>query len=214
MKQELQRIYLKYKKQVVPTIIVSAILFILLRIIFPQLGEISEKEQEIELLITENENLQHTVNTLTNFNSAGAEQDIDLVTSALPTSKDISIIFSAITEIAAEAQVNVTDFSLTVGGLYGRAIEGANIKGVPSLDVTVRFESADPRNYILLAEIIQRKLPLVEIKSIDTASSRGLFELSFFYKPIDLTLLSKNAIVKPLSQAEMNTLTQLREWNQ
>ena len=214
MKNELLRIYLKYKKQIVPIFLISVSFFIIFRIILPSTSQIAEANQEIETSERDVADLRATLTTLTNLNDAETEGNIDVVKKALPDSKDISIIFSAITGVASEANVTVSDFSLTVGGLYGRAAgTSATTTNVPSLEVTVRFESTDPKNFIVLSDSLQSRLPLVEIKSVDISSSRALYELGFFYKPVDLTLLSKRAKVEPLSQADLNLLNEIKTWD-
>lgn len=214
MKNELLRIYLKYKKQIVPIVLISVSFFIIFRIILPTTTEISEANQEIESKEREAEELQATLDTLSSLNDSETEGNIEVVTKALPDSKDISIIFSAITGVASEANVTVSDFSLTVGGLYGRAAgTNTNTTSVPSLEVTVRFESTDPKNFIALSDNLQKRLPLVEIKTVDISSTRALYELGFFYKPVDLALLSKSAKIEPLTQADLNLLNELKTWD-
>ena len=214
MKQELTRIYLKYKKQLVPTILVSASLFILLRIIFPQITELSETGQEIERVQREIEDLNATLSTVSAFNSVEGEGNIALTTKALPNSKDISVIFSLLTGVASESNVEIRDFSLTIGGLYGRAAAGTGARGVPVVDVKVRFEAPGSQTFVALAEDIQTRLPLVEIQNVEISGNQGTFELGFYYKPIDLAALAKQGNVRPLTQADLNLINQLRTWDE
>lgn len=213
MKKEFDEFYKKYKKQILPVGLFCLAIFIIFRVILPQLTSIGDSNQIISQKTSEAETLQNTLSILTNSNADEVSSDQKLVMQALPNSKDITLIFSALSSAAAASNVELKEFSLKIGGLYGRAanIATGGVKGVPAVDVIARVEAPDGESMVLFSNELQKRLPLSEIKKIDASSNLGTFDISFYYKTSDLALLSKQDKLTPLNQADLNLLNQLRE---
>lgn len=214
MRSILKLYYLKYKKQIFPTLLISLSFFIVFRVIIPQFASISESNQIISDKSRETNTLKETLNIISVLNEANASSNLSATTKALPTAKDITVIFSALTSAASISEVDLKEFSLKVGGLYGRAARGAGTRGAPMIEVVARITSSDPENFVKYAGALQARLPLSEIKSIDVNGNIGTYELGFYYKPLDLTLVSKQDKVTPLNQNDLNLINQLKEWDQ
>lgn len=211
--KELVEIYKKYKQQILPLAFMLFSIFILFRVIIPQFSTISETNN---LIISKKEELSVLNNSLKIIESADRDQvarDFGISTTALPTAKDIVKIFSALTSATAKSDTELKEFSLKIGGLYGKIIENTSqVIGAPDVAVVANVQSENPANFIEFARELSKTLPLSEIKKINTTGNLGVYEISFYYKPLDLTLVSKSDKVQELSQADKNLLNELSGW--
>jgi hypothetical protein len=212
MKTVFKFYYQKYKKQLLPVVLFSLCFFIIFRVIIPQLSSISESNQIISDRSKELETLTQTLEILSSLNQDQASSNLSTATSALPTKKDIAVIFSALSSAASASETELREFSLKVGGLYGRAERGSGVKGVPLIDVVARITSAEASGYVNFTTELQERLPLSEVKSVDVNENAGTYELGFYYKPLDLTLVAKQDKVVPLTQKDLNLMSQLETW--
>ncbi|KKQ96894.1 MAG: hypothetical protein A3C27_00525 [Candidatus Levybacteria bacterium RIFCSPHIGHO2_02_FULL_39_36] len=209
----LKKYYIKYKKQILPLIFLSLSFFLIFRVILPQISAISESNQLISSKTSQIDTLQKTLSVVSSQNDSLTEEQLGTATKALPGIKDIVIIFEALTSAAGASRTELREFSLKVGGVYGRAAKVTGfVKGVPSISVTTRI-SGDPLGLIRFSKEAQERLPLAEVKTVDTNKDTGTFEIDFFYKPYDITAIAKSDKVSPLTQADLNLLSQLKEWD-
>lgn len=212
MKSFLSIYYPKYKKQLMALVFLLLSLFTIFRVIIPQMLSISESnnilnEQKREVL-----ELKETLSVVSSETDQGPLY-AQTVTAALPRSKDVSIIFSALNSAASTSGTELREFSLEVGGLYGRAAATGGSSGIPAIEVIARLAAVDPRNFIDFAKHLEQSLPLSSVRSIDINGSQANFSIAFYYKVLDLSRISKQGKVVPLSQADRNLLNQLADWD-
>lgn len=215
MKKDLTPVqyYAKYKKIILPASFFILALFLVIGVVIPQFSTISKVTQDISEKKIDVDRLQAS---LTNISNQGNLQpDLDLVNRALPTSKNITSIFNALVSSANDSGVDVKDFSLKVGGVYGRAekIPQGGVSGVPSIDVIVRVEGTST-SIIDFAKQVQTKLPIAEVAKVDAAGGVASFQISFFYKPQDLSALSRQETILPLTTSQNKTLQELKNWDE
>ncbi len=213
--KDFKNFYIKYKNFLVPSVFAFLTFFIIFKVIMPQLSSISATKQEIATKTEDIDSLQQTLSTISNQNQSELTDNLDVATRALPTNKNVAVIFDALSSASEASGAELKEFSLKVGGVYGRAekVEQTGVKGVPSLQVVVRVSSPDPRNAVKFTQEVQSRLPLVEVKSLDTTGDIATVVLTFFYKPLDLTQIVKQEKVAPLSASDTKLLDQLKSWN-
>ena len=214
MKEKLSIIYVKHKRQIIPVVFIGLSFFIIFGIIIPQGSSISEANKTISAKQQEVDSLAQTLKLLSSLNENEVSSNLSTTTKALPTAKDISLIFTALTSAAAASETNIRDFSLKIGRLYGKAEEANTTLGVPEVEVIVRVSASSSSGFVSFSNEMQKRLPLSEIKKIDTNGIDGAYELSFYYKPHDISKISSQTTVAPLSQSDLNLINQLREWEQ
>ncbi len=212
--KELQGYYLKYKKQILPIAFIMLSVFIIFAVIMPQISSISDTKAEVQDQTDEFNTLSETLRTVSTVTQADTESNLQLANRALPNTKDISIIFTALNSAATESDAELRDFSLKIGGLFGKAEKTAGVKGIPSIDVIANIYSATPSSFVKFSQKVQAKLPLSEVKKIDISGDKAKFELSFYYKPYDLAALARKGTVAPLSTADQNLLNQIMQWGE
>lgn len=206
--------YSKYKQYILPLILFCVSFFIIFKVFLPELSSISEEKRVIEAKKMEIETLQKTYETLSGQDDTEIDDDLKIATSALPASKDPSAIFQAMVSAAAKSNVELKQFSFKVGSIYGKQAQSfsSDKTGIPFLTVLIRISSTDAQNFIRFASEIQKSVPIAEVKNINMQGSSGTLEVNFYYKPYDLTVLTKQNKIIPLTPAEEKILEQLREW--
>lgn len=214
MKQKLFQIYTKYKKQIFPLALLLLSLFIAFRVIFPQFISISETNSVIKDKKQELETLNNSIRVLEATSGDAVSEDLAILTDALPTSKDITKIFGALSSAASASNTELNEFSLKIGGVLGKEVSLADATaiGVPQVSVVAKVSSSDTLSLIQFGQKLDQTLPLSEIKQIDAVGNLGTFEIKFYYKPLDLNIVSRKDKITPLTQADRNLLNQLAEW--
>lgn len=197
----------------------AALLFfavvILVFVIIPQISsvgatgaELSEKREKVAKLTA-------SLTTVQNANDEQVNDNLTTATTALPTSKDIVLIFSALTSAASDAGVGLVDFSLQAGGVFGRAAEidaTGGVSGVPAITVDVQT-TGDAKDVASFIRSVQQTLPLSEVKVVSSDDAGTHLKVSFFYKPLDKSVNNEREVT-PLTQADLNLINQLKSWNQ
>lgn len=215
MKKDLKQSYVKYKKQLTPIIFLALSLFIIFGVIVPQLSAVSESSRQIQNNAKDVEELKKTLSVVASQNEADLTSDLSTSLKALPHSKDITLIFGALSSSAASSQIQLREFSLEVGGLFGGAqASSVNIKGSPSVNVIARVSAGNPFILIKFSNEIQKRLPLAQVTQIDANEALATFNISFYYKPLDLTLISREPNAAPLTQADSDLINKLKEWDE
>ncbi len=213
MKYKIPEIIIKHKKILTPLLFIVLGIFVLLFIIIPQFSTISDLNNQVA---AENDK----VNTLKNSLQVVSSQDdqdlnakVGIATDALPTAKDVSRIFSALSQASDASQTVLGEFSLNVGAIYGRAqqLEG-KIQGTPSITVNVRVEGNGARELSDFAKDLQKALPLSEIRQMGISDNSASYQINFFYKPVDLSVISKQDKVVLPNQNAVNLLNELKTW--
>lgn len=208
------KIYLhKYKKFLFPGGMGIASFFVLFIIIIPQFQEIGKLNKEIDSKKMNVKNLEESLETISKTGEETVDSDLTTVTTALPSAKDISLVFTVLTSASSLAEVDLTGFSLKVGGVYGGAKDlSASVTGFPllSVDVTVKAPSKENLTEFLVA--LNNKLPLSEVKKISSTDDVSTLELNFYYKPYDLAILANQDKISPMSLSEKKLLEELRDW--
>jgi hypothetical protein len=214
MKAELYQTYTKYKQQILPLLLAILSIFIVLRVILPQISSISETNSLIESKQQELNTLLSSLRVLETTPDDTLENDFAIAGSALPISKDVSRLVEAMNSAARASNTKLGEFSFKIGGVFGKENASGETSdiGVPQASVVTRVSSDDPYSLILFAEKLSQTLPLSEIRKIDTVGNTGVFEVEFYYKPVDVNLISRTDRVLPLNQNDRNLLNQLKEW--
>lgn len=202
----------KYKENIITASYVLASLLLIVFVILPQFSTLSvnnakvaEKEENVKKLLLSSQ----TVATLSRGDIAS---DLSTVTAALPEGKDIIILYNAISDAARRANVDITSFSLKVGGVFGGREENAArpLAGFPSVEVVAHVTSHDYRNVLAFLQYLYDAFPIAEVTKVNLVDTESIFDVNFYYKPYDLASLSRQNIIQPLSVSDSNLLTKLR----
>lgn len=214
--QELQRIYNKRKRQLLPIIFGFCAFFVLFRIILPQWSDIQDVKQLLNSKEASVNAKQASVTLLNSIPQNEVDSNYQLVTTALPIQKDIILIYSELNDAATKTGVTLGGFSLKVGSIYSASKKvskaQSSIAGIPLLNMLVTV-TGPSENVKQFADTLYESIPLVEIKSVDISKSDARYDVNFYFKPIELLPDNVAATpLAPLSKGENSQLQQLKSW--
>jgi hypothetical protein len=171
-------------------------------------SEVSDASSRVQVL-------KGSYNAISSQNDAELDSKVGIALEALPTTKDITKIFSALNSAASSSDTSLREFSLKVGGVHGKGAEvPADLPSAPSLEVLARVEGNDTRSLSAFSTALERKFPLAEVSKIDSSGNAASFQISFFYKPVNLTILAKKDKISPLSPEDTEFLNKLSSDNE
>lgn len=209
----LLRLYIrKYRSNFLPVSLFLLSLFIIYRIIFPQLTTISRVRQDISGAEARVNDLSTSLATLRSLTDADIEEKFKKVNSALPANKDIVTIFTTMTSVASDTDVEVESFTINVGDVYkknkdqGEQVPAAVQTVAPALDIQLGVEASSYENVVQFSNKLQNSLPLSEVKSVSAVNNNGQYKISFFYKPYQVEDLEVQKVIQPLSATEQKQL--------
>ncbi|PIT89381.1 MAG: hypothetical protein COU27_00600 [Candidatus Levybacteria bacterium CG10_big_fil_rev_8_21_14_0_10_36_7] len=208
-------IYIKKNKEyIIPLILLLSSFFIVIFIIFPQFSSISDLTRQLDAKKTSLEELGVGLTFLNSLNEDALDSDFSTAIEALPGSKEISQIFSALSASSLESGADLIGFSLKVGDVYSSEskVQPTVVGGVPGLNVLVKVSADNASQIVNFGKEVQQKLPLAEVKALDIALNQGSYEINFYYKAYNLAAISKQDKIAPLSKEERDLLDKLREW--
>ncbi len=214
--KELDLLYRKHKKQIVPLVFGFAAVFVVFRIILPQWSDITEVQQ---LLTSKGEVVkakQETVDLLNSLPQENVNTNYSVATTALPPQKDIVLLFSELNDASARADVKLGGFTVKVGGVYSATNTNKDtdksINGIPYLNIliSVSGQSDALRKF---ADVMYKSMPIVEIKNIDIAKNDARYDVNFYFRPIALKAAkSDSTALTNLTPLQISQLKELNSW--
>ncbi|HVZ11774.1 MAG TPA: hypothetical protein VG965_01970 [Patescibacteria group bacterium] len=213
--KKLKILLARYKRFLLPMGVSIASVVIVLFVIFPQINSISQKMSDISEQTKKVESLRQSYSIITQSDDSALDNGVQVTTSALPTAKNIPLIFNGLSEAASSSNTTLTDFSINVGGIYGRAANFTQegLIGAPTVEVVARVDGIDPKNTIQFAKSLVSKLPLSQINKIDISGSSAVYNISFFFKPYNSSGSTSVDSLAPVSQQDFNFINQLNTGN-
>lgn len=214
--KELEKIYRKRKKQVLPLALTFAGFFILFRIVVPQWTDIVDAQDLVSKKKESITSKQQNIQFLNSIPDAKIENDFNTVTTALPTQKDIILIYTELVDAAARANVVLGGFSVNLGGIYStekvREKTKESIIGIPIINILISVSG--PTNSLKrFADELYQSIPLLEIVGVNMSESEARYDVNFFYKPISVRPQSAtNATLESLTRQETERISQLNTW--
>lgn len=215
--KELEKIYRKRKKQLLPLALIFAGFFILFRIVLPQWTDIVDAQ---DLVTKKQESIaskQQNIQFLNSIPDEKIENDFSTVTTALPAQKDIILIYTELIDAAARSDVVLGGFSVNLGGVYSteevQERKKESILGVPIINILV--SASGPTNSLKrFADELYQSIPLLEIVGVNMSESEARFDVNFFYKPITVRppQSATNTTLESLTQQETERVSQLETW--
>ena len=216
--KELEKIYRKRKRQLLPLIFGFASFFVIFRVVMPQWNDI----QDVQSLLTTKgatvDAKEASVTTLNSLPQETVDENYSVATTALPIQKDVVLIYTELNSASNKANVKLGGFSIKVGGIYSAITEKSSpkieraVNGIPYLNILVNVTGTNV-NLRKFAEVLYKSIPLVDIKSIDIAKNDARLDVNFYYKPIAIKPSNADTnAVKNLSAVELSQLNTLKTW--
>ena len=205
--KNLSYIYTKYKTIILSLICLLAGLIIIFKIIIPSIFYAVSFSKEIA---SEREKLAQYKGSNKLLNSINEEkltQNVQMVTSALPPTKDVENIYLAINSSASKSNINLKGFSLKLGDVFQKNGKKVETIGIPYVDVSIKASNVNGLTLTAFSKALLSEFPLSKIIRI-SAGSEGDIDIRFYYKPYDLNKINTN-ILTPLTSQEEKTLQEI-----
>lgn len=210
-------------------------IFVSYSVIVPQWNVIKAKRSGIAQIKRDIEGVKSSVQTINALDSVNLNRSLDLTKTTLPDKKDIVAFYNALTAVASQSNVSIKSFSLKIGDLYQKDTSISQlssnqdslnsnqvradvnsrqtISSLPqTVGVTLEIEGGDDKGVYLFQKNIYRALPLAEVYTASINERSAKFEINFYYKEYNSKLIAKQTNIKPLSEAQKNLISKLKEW--
>lgn len=213
--KELEIIYKKRKQQLLPIIFGFAAVFVLFRIVFPQWTDIADT---LNIMNVKSEEVKAKEATFVLLNSIPDEKinkDYATITTAIPTQKDIVLIYTELSSASNAVGVKLGGFNVKIGGIYSTSTTKPTektISGVPFMNIIVSVAGSGT-SLSKFADKLYESVPLVEIKSVDIGKNDARYDVNFYFKPITVRPKeSSGKALEALTPQDSKLLEQLEKW--
>jgi hypothetical protein len=181
--EDIVLLYYRYKDTVVfevsvISIIILASFFLLVKVVVPQVENWFSINAEVTEEQTTISQLRANKSALVTADDSLLNQDVAVVSSALPFQKDFTGVLNAVNAASANAGVVLDDYSFQVGNL---STKSAQLSQGTSLTLKLSLKGGIEEIQGFIKEI-QQKLPLAEVVSTSYSENGSALEVLFFYK--------------------------------
>lgn len=201
-----------------PLALLLAGLIMLWIIILPQIGEVNELRDDLDLQRSKNDELEGSQRVLDSLNETALDADYQLVMRALPQNKSISLIYESLVNTSFDSNVTIGSLNLEVGNVYSsdesEAPRERNVEGVPFLNMLVRVNGGSAKDAANFADVLYETIPVVEIEEILATDTDGRYDVDFYFKPIDPETFKAQTRIDPLGSDLEKLLVTLRSWDE
>ena len=205
----LRILYTKYKAYLLPVGIIVMCLLIFIQFTLQQVQGFFTTQDEERLLRIRIAMLKQNKDLLTTLPDETLDQQVQTVSTALPSQKDFSGIITALSEAASEAGVGLGDYSFQVGDLSDRP--DVTLVGQPFIEVNLLINGGieGVKNF---TQVLAEKLPLSEIISTQLTNTDATVKVFFYYKPFTVSQVSTDRPLQGFSQKEVELINTLASW--
>lgn len=205
----LRILYTKYKAYLLPVGIIVVCLIIFIQFTLQQIQGFFTTQDEERLLRIRIAMLKQNKDLLTTLPDETLNQQVQTVSTALPSQKDFSGIITALSEAASEAGVGLGDYSFQVGDLSDRP--DVTLVGQPFIEVNLLINGGieGVKNF---TQVLAEKLPLSEIISTQLTNTDATVKVFFYYKPFTVSQVASDRPLQGFSQKEVELINTLASW--
>lgn len=206
-KLTLEQLYRRYKDYLIPILSIIICFFLLVFITIPQIGILSEKQQQYNLEKTKLKALTNNYNILLSLNDTTLDSQLALTVDALPSSKNFTSILNSINLAANKSGVFLGDYEFQVGDLSKPPLG----KNIPALELTL-FINGGANETVKFVNELYKSLPISEATDIGVNNNRSSVTTIFYYKPFTDT--KDNFLpINSLSKNYLDIITEISTWN-
>lgn len=153
-----------------------------LLVIFFVLPQVSGYFQKQELIKEEQEklgNLSDSLSAIVQTDDAVLDQNLEIVSRALPANKDFAAILNAISVAAQGSGVSLGDFEFQIGDISSTPPSPA---GTPSINISLNV-SGDTFSITDFLRELSETTPVSEVSAVKSSGDFSTIEVVFYYKP-------------------------------
>jgi len=206
--KSLKFVFNKSKSYVFPSVIILISILLFFQFVIPEFSLLFKTQEEVNALKAKTELLKENLGMLTNINQDTLDSQYNTMILALPANKDYIEILNTVNIAAQKAGVNLGNYSFKVGSL-GKA-DSVDISPVIKLNVPIESGLTGVNSFV---QIINNTIPLSQIDSVNVGETSSSVTISFYYKLLDSSNYSQDALISPVSQEGLNMIDQMKEFN-
>lgn len=212
--EDLVLLYYRYKDTItfeitVISIIVLASLFLILKVVIPQVENWFSINTEVESERSTIAQLKSNASVLATASDPVLDEQVGVVSSALPFQKDFTGILNAVNAASANSGVVLDDYSFQVGNLSTKSAQLA-----PNTSITLKLLIKGDIDHVQsFIKEIQEKVPLSEVVNTNFSLDGSALEILFYYKIVpQQTQVTYTNQLPSLSGQKATLLNTLQTW--
>jgi hypothetical protein len=200
------------------TIIGVAILvciYLIFNIIIPEVTHWFSIQDEVTATRSRISVLQQNINFVTNLDKNTLNNQLQIVSHALPPQKNFGAIVNTISNSAANSGVALNDYAFQVGDLSGSTTgprSGIQQNGLPVIDITIVVNGNlnDVKKFI---QSIERSLPIAQVTTINGTGENVSLKIQFYQKPFPKVTFTGDTPLEGLSPKKVELLQTIAKWD-
>lgn len=205
--KSLKFIFNKNKSYILPVVVMLISIILFFQFVIPQFNTLLEVQKEAKESSLKLEVLRKNLDILTNVDDEVLDSQFKILNLALPLNKDFIGILNSVNSTAQKTGVSLGGFSFRIGDI-SKSEDGDNFP-VVKLSVPINSGITAINSFV---ETIIKTLPLSEVYSVKVGNVSSMVNLSFYYKPLDVSSYSQDILVNPISQRGLTLVGQLGEF--
>lgn len=203
-----------------PALLGFVLIFSIILVIIPKIGEINGKIQEISSTSAKRKDVVQKINYLSSIDQEEIKKNADLLASGVLAEKSAYLLVNVVRNAASEVGYSVDDFSISLGEVKQekKSEKTNNTLGYDTIPVKMTVSGPQDK-YLELAKILERSLPVISIDNFEMNSVSGegvtiKLSVSAYYLQESLGIEPENLSLADLtpSQAESDLLSTIREY--
>lgn len=188
---------------------------VVLGVIIPQFQELGIQTEKNGIKEAEVMALQSSLNAINSVSEERLASDVEILTTALPTNKEVISVFSSIVSLATDVGIQVRGFTIQVGDVYDTKNEQPHAEissetGFPSMDVVLSLSSASQSQIVEFTKRLYASFPIAKVNTVTAQDGNSSMEISFYYRSYDLDALQNTREVPGYTQETLQMLEALR----
>jgi len=205
--KSLKFVFNKNKSYVLPSVLILVSILLFFQFVIPEFSLLFKTQEEVSALKAKTELLKENLNMLTNIDQDTLDSQYNTMILALPVNKDYIEILNTVNVAAQKAGVSLGNYSFKVGSL-GKS-DSADISPLIKLTVPIESGLTGANSFV---QIINNTVPLSQIDAVNVVDTSSSITLSFYYKLLDTSNYSQDALISPVSQEGLNLIDQMKEF--
>lgn len=201
-------LYYKYKEFMIPVFIILVCVILFVKLIIPQIEDIRFTKDEEKVTAEHINDLKKDLVFLSALNSENLDSQLDIASSALPSTKDFVGIINSISSSAVDSGVRLEDFRFSVGEL---STASAKLNTRPFLQINLAVKGNIDGTKAFLKNLA-KSFPLSETTSLEAGDSASTLITIFYYKPYPPIELNDEVPQRPLNKKEVDMINKISNW--
>lgn len=206
--ESIKIIYDRNKHYIIPFIVIFVCIGLIVQIILPQFRTLLEVRKEAENASQKLSELKNDLDVLSSLDERILDSQLKTTSFALPISKEIGGILSALFSAANASGVRIGKFSFQVGDLAKSDQKDTKFSFI-ELTILIDNEIVMVNNFI---DIIGKTLPISNISFVKTEKETSTLSLLFYYKLLDPNL-QKDVRILPIPNEKLQVFNKISGFN-